>query len=132
MFASKRVVIVGAGLAGATAASTLREEGFDGQVVLVGTERHPPYERPPLSKEYLRGETQQAAAYIQPTRYWTEQGIELRTGVTARRIDRASGALALDDGDRLGFDRLLLAPGARPRPLLPANSNKMIRISFLK
>ncbi len=112
-----RIVIVGAGLAGATAARTLREEGFDGQVMLVGAEPHPPYERPPLSKDYLRGETQHAGAYVSPAQYWADQDIEQHAGVAARRVDLANGRLELIDGAVLGFDRLLLAPGAAPRTL---------------
>jgi 3-phenylpropionate/trans-cinnamate dioxygenase ferredoxin reductase subunit len=117
MSSLKRVVIVGAGLAGATAARTLREEGFDGHLVLVGAERHPPYERPPLSKDYLRGESQQVAAYVEPERYWVEHDVELRSGLTVSQVDLANGRVELADSASLGFDRLLLAPGAEPRTL---------------
>jgi 3-phenylpropionate/trans-cinnamate dioxygenase ferredoxin reductase subunit len=113
----RRIVIVGTGLAGAAAARTLREDGFDGQVVLVGAEHHPPYERPPLSKDYLRGESRQSDAYVEPEQYWAQHDVELRAGVAARRIDLADARLELADGSAVGFDRLLLAPGAAPRTL---------------
>jgi 3-phenylpropionate/trans-cinnamate dioxygenase ferredoxin reductase subunit len=117
MSAVGRVVVAGAGLAGAAAARTLREDGFDGQVVLVGAEHHPPYERPPLSKDYLRGESQKSDAYVEPEQYWAQHDVELRTGMAARRIDLADARLELADGSAVGFDRLLLAPGAAPRTL---------------
>jgi 3-phenylpropionate/trans-cinnamate dioxygenase ferredoxin reductase subunit len=113
----RRVVIVGTGLAGAAAARTLRKDGFDGQVVLVGAEHHPPYERPPLSKDYLRGESQESDAYVEPEQYWVEHDIDVRAGVAAHRIDLADARLELADGSAVGFDRLLLAPGAAPRTL---------------
>ena len=108
-------VIVGAGLAGAKAAEALREEGFDGPIVLVGTEPERPYERPPLSKDYLRGESEREKAYVHPAGFYEEHGIELRTGTTVERIDTGERAVELEDGERLAYDRLLLATGAEPR-----------------
>jgi 3-phenylpropionate/trans-cinnamate dioxygenase ferredoxin reductase subunit len=110
-------VIVGASLAGAKAAETLRSEGFDGRVVLLGSERDRPYERPPLSKDYLRGELEREKVYVHPEGFYAEQGIELRSGVTATKLDVAAHELTLDDGDRLGYDRLLLTTGCEPRRL---------------
>jgi 3-phenylpropionate/trans-cinnamate dioxygenase ferredoxin reductase component len=104
-------------LAGAGAARTLRDTGFDGEVVLIGAESHAPYERPPLSKEYLRGESTRAGAVVEPEQYWAEHSVDLRTGVAAKRIDVAAGRLDLADGTSVAFDRLLVAPGAEPRPL---------------
>ena len=75
-------MIVGAALAGAKAAETLREEGFDGRVVLLGDEPDRPYERPPLSKDYLRGEAEREAAYVHPAGFYAEQDIELRLETT--------------------------------------------------
>src|SRR5215208_1440198 len=108
-------VIVGAGLAGGGAAATLREEGFDGRVVLIGAERQPPYERPPLSKEYLRGESSFERALVQPPGFYDENGIETRFGVRATRVDAAEKVVELDDGERVAYDELLVATGARTR-----------------
>jgi 3-phenylpropionate/trans-cinnamate dioxygenase ferredoxin reductase subunit len=108
-------VIVGAGLAGGGAAATLREEGFDGRVVLVGAERQPPYERPPLSKEYLRGESSFERALVQPPGFYDENGIETRFGVRATRVDAADKVVELDGGERVAYDRLLVATGGRNR-----------------
>jgi len=110
-------VIVGASLAGATAAETLRKEGFEGRIVLIGTEDERPYERPPLSKDYLRGESGRDKVYVHDEGFYAEHGIELRLGRTAASLETANGELALDDGERLAYDRLLLATGAEPRRL---------------
>jgi 3-phenylpropionate/trans-cinnamate dioxygenase ferredoxin reductase component len=108
-------VIVGASLAGAKAAETLREDGFDGELMLIGDEPEPPYERPPLTKDYLRGESPREKSYVHPEGYYHEHGIELmsRTAVTA--IDPARSRITLGDGAELAFDRLLLTTGAEPR-----------------
>jgi 3-phenylpropionate/trans-cinnamate dioxygenase ferredoxin reductase component len=108
-------VIVGAGLAGGGAAATLREEGFDGRVVLIGAERQPPYERPPLSKEYLRGESSFERALVQPPGFYGENGIETRFGARATRVDAADKVVELDDGERVAYDRLLVTTGGRNR-----------------
>jgi 3-phenylpropionate/trans-cinnamate dioxygenase ferredoxin reductase subunit len=113
--AEQTFVIVGAGMAGAKAAETLREEGFDGRVVLVGSEDRPPYERPPLSKGYLMGQTPFADAHVHPEGFYEERAIELVTGTTATALDLAAHTVALDDGRALGYDRLLIATGAVPR-----------------
>ena len=110
-------VIVGASLAGAKAAETLRAEGFDGRLVLVGTERERPYERPPLSKEYLRGEVGREKVYVHGEGFYADQDIDLRLGRTAVNLDQSAHELTLDDGERLRYDRLLLATGAEPRTL---------------
>jgi 3-phenylpropionate/trans-cinnamate dioxygenase ferredoxin reductase component len=110
-------VIVGASLAGAKAAETLREEGFDGRVVLVGSEDERPYERPPLSKDYLRGDVGREKVYVHDQSFYAEHDIELRLGRTAVSLDTSSRELELDDGARLHYDRLLLATGAEPRRL---------------
>ena len=110
-------VIVGASLAGAKAAETLREQGFDGRVVLVGVEDERPYERPPLSKDYLRGEVGREKVYVHDQSFYAEHDIELRLGRTAVSLDTSSRELALDDGARLRYDRLLLTTGAEPRRL---------------
>ncbi|HYX96767.1 MAG TPA: FAD-dependent oxidoreductase [Geodermatophilus sp.] len=110
-------VVVGAGLAGVKAAETLREEGFDGPVVLVGAEPEPPYERPPLSKQYLLGRADRDSAFVHDAGWYAEHDVELRTGVRATRLDPAAHRLTLDTGEELGYARLLLATGASPRRL---------------
>jgi 3-phenylpropionate/trans-cinnamate dioxygenase ferredoxin reductase subunit len=110
-------VIVGASLAGAKAAETLRAEGFDERVVLIGAEEERPYERPPLSKDYLRGEAARETVYVHPEGFYAEHDIELRLGRTAVSVNTAARELALDDGERLRYDRLLLTVGAEPRRL---------------
>jgi 3-phenylpropionate/trans-cinnamate dioxygenase ferredoxin reductase subunit len=110
-------VIVGASLAGAKAAETLRTEGFDERVVLIGAEDERPYERPPLSKDYLRGEVDRETVYVHPEGFYAEHDIELRLGRTAVSLNTAAGELALDNGERLSYDRLLLTIGAEPRRL---------------
>jgi 3-phenylpropionate/trans-cinnamate dioxygenase ferredoxin reductase subunit len=117
MGSDQTFVIVGAGLAGATAAATLRDEGFDGRVVLVGAERERPYERPPLSKDYLRGESELEKAYVHEEPFYAERAIELRTATAAEAIDLGARDVVLAGGERLRFDRLLLATGAEPRRL---------------
>jgi 3-phenylpropionate/trans-cinnamate dioxygenase ferredoxin reductase subunit len=109
--------IVGASLAGAKAAEELRARGFDGRIVLIGTESERPYERPPLSKEYLRGEAEVEKIYVHPEGFYEEQDIELRSGVTVTAIDSHESKLTLERGEELNFDKLLLSTGAEPRRL---------------
>jgi 3-phenylpropionate/trans-cinnamate dioxygenase ferredoxin reductase component len=111
------VVIVGGGLAGANAAFALRDKGFENRVVLVSEEEQPPYERPPLSKAYLRGEKPIEDAYVKPLAEYEAQGIELLRGRRAVTLDPATRQLNLDDGTNLGYDALLIATGAAPRRL---------------
>lgn len=111
---------MGASLAGATAAATLREEGFVGRVVLVGEETHLPYERPPLSKEYLRGEVAFENALVRPADFYTEREIETRLGARAVRVEPAERIVELRGGERLAYDKLLITTGARNRrPAIP-------------
>ena len=117
MTRDRTFVIVGAGLAGGKAAETLRVEGFDERVVLIGDEQQRPYERPPLSKDYLRGELERDKLYVHSERFYAEHDIELRRGRTAVNLDASINELVLDDGERLRYDRLLLATGAEPRRL---------------
>ena len=110
-------VVVGASLAGAKAAETLRSEGFDGRILLIGAERERPYERPPLSKDYVRGESPREKAYVHPEAFYAENEIELRTSTPVAELDAAASELVLEGGERLRYDRLLLATGAEPRRL---------------
>ncbi len=113
---SKTFVIVGAGLAGAKAAQALREEGFEGQLWLIGDEPDRPYERPPLSKEYLRGEADQRP-YVHADVFYAENAIELLSSTRVTGIDARSQEVSLDGDRRLRYDRLLLTTGAEPRRL---------------
>jgi 3-phenylpropionate/trans-cinnamate dioxygenase ferredoxin reductase component len=108
-------VIVGASLAGGGAAATLRQEGFDGRVILIGAEPQPPYERPPLSKEYLRGESSFEQTLVQSSDFYGENGIETRFGVRASRVDPAKKVIELDGEEGVAYDKLLVATGGRNR-----------------
>ncbi len=110
-------LIVGASLTGAKAAETLREEGFDGRVVLVGAEPHRPYERPPLSKGYLQGEAERDSVYVHPEGFYATQEIELLRGREVTAVDPGARTATLSDGEALAWDRLLLATGSEPRRL---------------
>ncbi len=110
-------VIVGAGLAGAKAAETLREEGFDGRVVLIGDEPEQPYERPPLSKDYLRGEAPREKAHVHDPAFYETNAIEVMPGRTVLGLDDAAHSLLLDGDETLEYSRVLLATGAAPRRL---------------
>ena len=111
------IVIVGAGLAGAKAAQTLRDEGYDGRIVLVGDEPERPYERPPLSKDYLRREAERESVHVLEPAYYDDNAIELRTGASVTAIDAGAHTVTLGDGEGLPWDRLLIATGAEPRRL---------------
>ncbi len=110
-------VIVGASVAGAMAAETLRAEGFDGRVVLIGSEPHRPYERPPLSKQLLRGESDTADAFVHADSFYKDHDIELRVGARVHEILPPSQVVTVDHGESIHYDRLLLTTGARSRRL---------------
>jgi 3-phenylpropionate/trans-cinnamate dioxygenase ferredoxin reductase component len=110
-------VIAGAGLAGAVAAQTLREHGYDGPLTLIGDERDRPYERPPLSKDYLRGKTDREAIYVHPPNGYREHDVQLRLGQLVSGFDPAAHAVTLADGSRLSYAKLLLTTGSSPRHL---------------
>jgi len=116
------IMIVGASLTGAKAAEALRKEGYDGRIVLIGEEPNPPYIRPPLSKDYLRGEIERDQIFVHPRAWYDERQIELHLSTPVRAVEPAPQEAVLDDGRRLAFDRLLLATGASPRRLdIPGN-----------
>jgi 3-phenylpropionate/trans-cinnamate dioxygenase ferredoxin reductase subunit len=110
-------VITGAGLAGAKTAEALRDQGFDGQIVLVGEETHRPYERPPLSKGYLIGKAEGDSLHVHEESWYAEHQVDLQLGVAVTGIDRARHEVRLANGSLIGYDKLLLATGSRPRPL---------------
>ncbi|MDI1445203.1 FAD-dependent oxidoreductase [Polyangium sp. 6x1] len=113
----ERVVIVGAGQAGGELSAGLRKQGYQGRIVLLGDEPHPPYQRPPLSKGFLRGKVALTDLYLKPLATYERFGIELRLGTRVEAIDRSTRELALQDGSRLGYDKLVLATGGRARRL---------------
>ncbi|MEP6842677.1 MAG: FAD-dependent oxidoreductase [Pseudolysinimonas sp.] len=112
-----RIVIVGGGLAAATAATELRKRGFDGSIRLLAGEPHAPYIRPPLSKEYLKGDEERSKAFVHPDEWYGENDVELTTSARVESIDRAARTVTLADGEVVAYDRLLLATGAEPRRL---------------
>jgi 3-phenylpropionate/trans-cinnamate dioxygenase ferredoxin reductase subunit len=110
-------VIVGASLTGATAAAALRKGDGDARIVLIGAEQERPYERPPLSKEYLRGDPKASKPYVHDEGYYTEHDIDLRTGTRATAFDPAARTVTLEGGEQISYDALLLATGAENKHL---------------
>ncbi len=110
-------IIAGASLAGAKAAEELRKQGFDGRVLLIGAEPERPYERPPLTKDYLRGESEREKTYVHEPDFYAEQEIELLTEAEVTAIDPDRSTVTLADGREFGYDRLLLTTGAEPRQI---------------
>ena len=117
MPASNTFVIVGGGLAGAKAAEALREQGFGGRIVLAAEEDIRPYERPPLSKEYLQGKTSRETIFVHSPDWYDSNHVELLLGTAVTGIDRSRREVTLTDGGHLAYDKLLLATGAVPRRL---------------
>ena len=111
----ERIVIVGAGQAGAQAIATLRAEGFGGALTMVGDEPFAPYQRPPLSKAYLSGAMERERLFLKPNAFYAEAHCDLVLGIAATQIHRSSKTVALADGRSLPFDKLLLATGSRVR-----------------
>src|SRR6476659_2571861 len=106
------IVIVGAGLAGGTAATELREQGYDGPVVLLGAEAHAPYERPPLSQGYLLGNDPIDDAFVHPLEWYAEHDVDLRLGVEATAVDTDAHVVHLSTGEQVPHERMILAPEA--------------------
>jgi 3-phenylpropionate/trans-cinnamate dioxygenase ferredoxin reductase subunit len=115
--ADRTYVIDGASLAGAKAAEALRESGFDGRVVLIGDERERPYERPPLSKEILKGDKPREKAFVHEEGWYAEHDVDLRLGTAVTGLHRSDKAVELAGGERLGYDKVLLTTGSSPRRL---------------
>ena len=110
-------IIVGGGLAGALAAQTLREEGFDGSITLLGQEPNAPYERPPLSKDYLQGKADRDSIFVHAEPWYAEHGVDLSLGSVVTSLDPAARTVTTKTGTQLHFDKLLLATGSKPRRL---------------
>ena len=111
------VIIVGAGHGGAQAAVVLRQQGFEGTILMIGRENEPPYERPPLSKDYLAKEKPFERLYIRPPHFWGEKGIELKLSTEVTAVDPAAQIVTLSDGSTLGYGHLIWATGGDPRKL---------------
>jgi 3-phenylpropionate/trans-cinnamate dioxygenase ferredoxin reductase subunit len=110
-------IIVGGGLAGAIAAEILREEGFDGRIILLGEEAHRPYERPPLSKDYLQGKADRDSIFAHPEPWYADHAVELRLGTAVTSLDPAARTVTTATGGQLDYDKLLLTTGSTPRRL---------------
>jgi 3-phenylpropionate/trans-cinnamate dioxygenase ferredoxin reductase subunit len=128
-----KVVIVGAGHAGGSAAALLRTSGFEGQILLLGEEPVAPYQRPPLSKAWLKGEADLDGLLLRPVDYYAEQQIELRTGVRVTAIDRAAQTVTLSNGTHESYDHLILATGSKARrlPIPGADRPELIELRTL-
>ena len=128
---ARKVVVVGGGQAGGWAAVTLRREGHQGPIILLGEEPHPPHERPPLSKQVLKGDAPVESVHLHPEDLYQELDIELRLGQRVAALDRAAGRLRLEDGNEVPYDVLVLATGARPREL-PIPGGEAAPIRYLR
>lgn len=120
---SERIVIIGAGQAGAQAVASLRADGFSGPITMVGDEPFLPYQRPPLSKAYLQGKLERERLFLKPQSFYAEAKVELILGVAAAKIDRDKKLVTLTDNRALPYDKLLIATGTRVRPILVPNAN---------
>jgi NADPH-dependent 2,4-dienoyl-CoA reductase/sulfur reductase-like enzyme len=129
--ADAAVVIVGSGQAGGRAAEALRLGGHAGPITMIGDESHPPYERPALSKGFLHDASLEQIAWVRPAVWYTQSGITLLRGRTAVRIDRAHGAVELDDRSRVAYHTLILTTGTHARPLVLEGSDHP-RVSYLR
>jgi 3-phenylpropionate/trans-cinnamate dioxygenase ferredoxin reductase subunit len=120
---SETIVIVGAGHCAGQLAARLRAEGFEGSVVVIGDEPHVPYQRPPLSKQFIAGEVDLDRVYLRPADFYESSDVGLRLGTRVTAIDRAGQTVSLDDGETIGYDKLVLATGARARELTVPGAN---------
>ncbi|MGH7482739.1 MAG: FAD-dependent oxidoreductase, partial [Longimicrobiales bacterium] len=128
----KRFVLIGAGQTSASAARALRREGFDGEVVIVGEEPHPPYQRPPLSKEYLQGASELSELWSVDPAWYQQNQVELRLGIEAKEIDRGSRDVILADGSRIQGDAVLIATGGRARRLPEVEGERVLYLRNLE
>ncbi len=124
-------LLIGGGLAAATCARTLREEGAEGTILLVGREFDAPYNRPPLSKDYLRGESDRSEALVSPPEWWAENDVELLTRTSVMKLDPAERLATLSTKEQVRFDKALLATGANVRRL-PAEGSDLEGIHYLR
>ncbi|MDX1704068.1 MAG: NAD(P)/FAD-dependent oxidoreductase, partial [Altererythrobacter ishigakiensis] len=120
---SADIVIVGTGHGGAQAAIALRQQGHEGSILMLGRDTYPPYERPPLSKEYLAGDKPFERIMIRPEKFWSDKGIEIRLGAMVSDIDWMAHEVVLSDGARIGYRKLIWAGGGDPRRLSCPGAN---------
>lgn len=111
------IVIVGAGHAAGQAAASLRQEGFEGEIIIIGDEAHVPYQRPPLSKAYLAGEQGIERVYLRPEKFYADKNVTVKVNTTVTAIDTGAKTVTTDGGETIAYDKLLLATGGRPRQL---------------
>ncbi|MBM2623580.1 FAD-dependent oxidoreductase [Actinoplanes sp. LDG1-06] len=123
------IVVVGASAAGLAAAETLRREGYDGTLTVIGEEADPPYDRPPLSKQILAGDWEADRVALRTTEQLTALRLDLRLGVRATGLDTAGRVVHLDDGTEIGYDELIVATGVRPRRLPGAGAHVLRNLS---
>ena len=119
----QKIVILGAGQAAGTAVVTLRQMGHAGPITLVGDEDAPPYQRPPLSKAYFKGELPEARLYVKPEGYYGDQNVTMKLGESAVSLDRAAKTVTLSGGEVLPYDKLIIATGSRPRVIPVAGAD---------
>lgn len=131
MAANGTFVIVGGGLAAAKAAESLRAESFSGRILVVGAEHHLPYERPPLSKDFLMGQEELDKVFAHPADWYDEYDVDLSLGTTVAGIDPGARKVTTDRGQEIDYDKLLIATGARPRPLAIADESG-VPVSYLR
>ena len=133
MSADQKIVIIGAGQAGGQAAVSLRQAGFEGTITMIGDEPAPPYQRPPLSKAYLKGKLDRERLFLKPLQFYEDSNITLQTGVSAQKIDRTAKTVALSNGETFDYDTLIIATGSRPRalPLPGAESSNVFDLRTL-
>ena len=117
------MVIIGAGHAAGQAAASLRQEKYEGEITIIGDEPHVPYQRPPLSKQYLSGEQALERVYIRPEKFYADKGVTLKLGVSATAIDPAAHTVTTSDGDTVEYEKLIIATGSRARILNIEGSN---------
>jgi 3-phenylpropionate/trans-cinnamate dioxygenase ferredoxin reductase subunit len=127
----RQIVIIGAGQAGGWTAKTLRDQGFDGKIVLVGDERHPPHERPPLSKQVLCGEAEPEVCHLWPADQWAALNVDFRPGTKIANIHRAEHNVETSRGEKIAYEKLMIATGARPR-LLPTHGTELKGVFYLR
>src|SRR3954451_13809948 len=119
------------GFACGHAAAELRKRGAEGEILLAGREPEPPYERPPITKEYLRGEASREDAHVNPVSWYEENGVDLRTGTNVMSLDPEARTVKLQGGDEVGFEKALLATGANVN-LLRVDGSNLDRIHYLR
>ena len=131
MSSQEHVLIIGAGQAGGAACIALRQFGHEGPITLIGEEAAPPYQRPPLSKAYFKGEMAQERLFIKPLNYYEDNQISLKLGLQATSVDRTSKSVSLDNGEKASYDKLIFATGSRPR-LLPVEGAELSGVQVLR